>query len=199
MNFFRKSIRLATLTYQSGYGMSIKNMFIGLFLSFFIVGESGAYDINAEMTAKNTLNSTLQRFCKGRPKINIGVIEEISRRLSVNPNSIGLNRVELIWATDALTTIADSNSGVPEANKFKPYGCEATLYSPVGSNTCKVNFDERGVIAEFCGIGSNSYTNNLYLNYFRIHTANMPPAPKTENPYGMEFDLGTGNCIKNCN
>jgi hypothetical protein len=68
---------------------------------------------------------TLQRFCKGIPRISAITIESFANWSQVHPNSISLSRV-----------IYNENAA----------RCDGVFYMPYGAKTCALEFDSNGVV-----------------------------------------------------
>jgi len=152
--------------------MNRKNViFVLLFsIALFESTNSIAQTAAATTAAAKINNSVISNFCKGTPRIYTDVLERLSQKLYVNPNSIKLQRV----------TVYQDGDGV--------FFCTATFYAPSGAFYCRVEFRENKIISSACENDFTSYTSSLYANSHSPIDAE--PVPKSR------FNPSTGSLIK---
>jgi hypothetical protein len=124
--------------------MNVRNLAFVTLISLTLFDSTNA--IAQTSTAAKLNNSVISNFCQGTPRIYIDVLEKLSKRLLVNPNTINLQRV----------TIFRDGGGV--------FFCTATFYSPSGAFDCRVEFRENKIISSACENDFTSYTTSLYAN-----------------------------------
>jgi hypothetical protein len=128
----------------------------------------------AQGTAAQRSNSIISKMCTGLPKIYQEVLERLSQRVSVNPDSIQLKRVNL-------------------SDDYGMTACTGTFYSPRGAFSCLVEFQENGVIASACEtLDTKTYTGKLRMN---SRPDSLPDSSMIKKE--SDYDLMTGKRIRN--
>lgn len=128
----------------------------------------------AQGTSVQRSNSIISRMCVGTPKIYQEVLERLSQRVSVNPDSIQLKRVNV-------------------SDDYGMAACTGTFYSPRGAFSCLVEFQENGVIASACEtLDTTTYTGKLRMN---SRPDSLPDSSMIKKE--SDYDLMTGKRIRN--
>jgi hypothetical protein len=129
---FRKAKDIIINQIGVGNGCGSEENFIAINLIFknaieedLLARKTYAADKYAAQQKQKALN---EKFCKGVPKMYLGLYETLSSKWLVNPDSINIKRVYL--GTGANYEIA----------------CNVVLYTPLGAKTCEANFDQKGAI-----------------------------------------------------
>jgi hypothetical protein len=137
------------------------------------------FDKQAFLKLINQSNTTMAKFCSGKPRTYTSVFEQLSKSLQVNPNSITTNRISLV-----------KKSYFGEVY----LSCVAVYYSPKGAHECEVHFDEKGIVSRACysSPGDMAYTEELiysfkFMNEFGRTTT---PYDQNGNPSGKEWGVG---------
>ena len=170
-------------------------IFTFLFLvAIYSVAYSESFSTQEEK-AQQLSNSVIKKYCKGRPKMVLELYEFFGKNLKVNPDFINIKRV----------SISEENEPIwwgsrVDGKQLIYLSCNAVFYSPVGSETCRVNFDSFGTITEACGVGDkNSSSKILIDNYREIFWKNVIPRDSTPKKNEVEIDPGTGRWINRPN
>ena len=156
-----------------------------------------------ELTTRNSLNQAITKFCRGKPKVLLFVVENIAAKILENPNSINLERVEVVTESMRFIGMDVPQAGSQEAKDELYFGCNGVFYSPKGPLICNLHFYSDGVVANACdstilgGIGDpNAITRTLTSTLKDLYWARVLPKKKPNNRPGQTcYDMATGRAI----
>lgn len=135
--------------------------------------------------------SFIKKFCNSNAKVDVRLIEEISRSLSVHPKSVSIERIGINWKDITFGNyerLGDRYDLSPE--------CNVVLYSPRGSHSCLVHFNEIGIIDSACNLGEgNSFTRRLGARKTELFLMNRKKIESPPPTSTRRYDLGTGRAL----
>ena len=156
-----------------------------------------------EYSIRKSLDTSMSKFCRGKPQFTKFIAEEFGRKFEVSPNSITLDSVEKTNESMWFVSMSAPESNSQAERDMYQSGCNGTFYTPRGPIVCNLHFNDRGIVTNICdvtnlgGIGdSNAYTRNLAQNLKSLYWKRAPtePAPK-RRPGATCYSMGDGRVI----
>lgn len=132
-----------------------------------------------EIAAKNSYQRAITQFCRGKPIVDAYLQEVFANRLRVNPDSISLNRVEVLTKDLIYAEINGFVNRTDGSNKYSY--CLGIFYSPGGSFECQLSFNQNNVIVNGCDVIKQykSHTDMLFSRWASLYAANsVSSAPR---------------------